>query len=202
MNMKLGFAPIAVAAGLMFAGLSASAEEKVDYKGMTANVLNQIGGNKDKATANDPQGTEAFVDSIASIVERAKAEGRGNAYIGDLISEASKDGSIVVPEGLKTESGEIDTATLLSIIVSRADTEEDAYGNALLAEASGKTGTNRERVPAEPQTHVVVAGDSLAGIALRYYNDALEYPRILAANSDKIVRADLILVGQRLTIPR
>ena len=50
--------------------------------------------------------------------------------------------------------------------------------------------------------HIVAAGESLATIALKHYQDPFQYPRILEANSDQIGRADIIIVGQRLVIPR
>ena len=173
---------------------------------MTANVLNQLGaGKKEAPPAAEAENPEQFLNTIAEIVDRARAEGRSSAYIGDLISEASRDGRIAVPEGLRTADGKVDTATVLSIIVARAASKEDAYSNALVAEANGVRKASAEPTPTDagdPRVHVVVAGESLAAIALQYYNDALQYPRILAANSDQIRRADLILIGQRLVIPR
>lgn len=52
------------------------------------------------------------------------------------------------------------------------------------------------------RTHVVRPGDSLFGIARQYYNnDASQWRRILAANSDRIKDKNQIKVGQELVIP-
>jgi nucleoid-associated protein YgaU len=51
------------------------------------------------------------------------------------------------------------------------------------------------------KTYVVVKGDSLSKIALRYYGDAQEWKRIFEANRDQIQDPDLIHPGQELRIP-
>lgn len=53
----------------------------------------------------------------------------------------------------------------------------------------------------EPRIHAVVAGDTLSGIAKKYYGDASKYPRIFDANRDQLNDPDKIKVGQRLKIP-
>ena len=53
----------------------------------------------------------------------------------------------------------------------------------------------------EPRIHAVVAGDTLSGIAKKYYGDASKYPRIFEANRDQLNDPDKIQVGQTLKIP-
>lgn len=53
--------------------------------------------------------------------------------------------------------------------------------------------------PAAPRTHVVSRGETLSGIALRFYRDASQWRRI--ADTNKIRNPNLIRVGQRLVIP-
>ena len=211
MNRKRGaLAIFAMALGAATAITGAApAADKPDYRGMTATVLQQLGtGPKTAKAPQSAEDTEQFLDTITDLVERAKAEGRSDAYVNDLISEATEDGDLAVPEGLRTSTGEVDTTTLLATIVARAAAKEDAYAAALATEAaSGSSAGGAKTVTApaasdEPVIHVVESGDSLAAIALKYYSDALAYPRILDANRDRIRRADLILVGQRLVIPR
>lgn len=50
--------------------------------------------------------------------------------------------------------------------------------------------------------HQVVAGDSLNGIAMKYYNDHTKATDIFAANLDKLEHPDRIYVRQSLRIPR
>lgn len=53
----------------------------------------------------------------------------------------------------------------------------------------------------DARTYVVVKGDSLSAIAKREYGDAMEWPRIYAANRDTIKDPDLIYPGQTLRLP-
>lgn len=57
--------------------------------------------------------------------------------------------------------------------------------------------------PAPPQigTYTVVSGDTLSGIARRYYGDASQWPRIFEANRDVLKNPDRIYPGQVLRIP-
>jgi nucleoid-associated protein YgaU len=51
------------------------------------------------------------------------------------------------------------------------------------------------------QTHVVVAGDTLAKLAQRYYGDPSLYLQIFEANRDILLAPDKIRPGQKLRIP-
>ena len=51
------------------------------------------------------------------------------------------------------------------------------------------------------KTYVVVKGDSLSKIALRFYGDAQDWKKIFEANRDQIRDPDLIHPGQELRIP-
>lgn len=64
------------------------------------------------------------------------------------------------------------------------------------------TSTNSEATnPAvtENKTHTVQSGDTLWGIAKKYYGNGAQYPKIASANS--IVNPNIIHVGQVLSIP-
>jgi len=54
----------------------------------------------------------------------------------------------------------------------------------------------------EEQTYVVVAGDTLSGIAKKYYGKASLYMKIFEANRDILNNPDLIKIGQKLRIPK
>lgn len=51
------------------------------------------------------------------------------------------------------------------------------------------------------KTHTVVKGDTLWGIAKKYYGNGSQYPKIHNANKDKVKNPNLIYPGQVLTIP-
>ena len=55
----------------------------------------------------------------------------------------------------------------------------------------------------EVKKHMVVSGDTLSGIAQKYYNDAGKYLKIYEANKDLIGdNPDLIQPGMELVIPK
>ena len=56
-------------------------------------------------------------------------------------------------------------------------------------------------IASEVRVHTVVAGDTLSGLAKKYYGDASKYNRIFDANRDQLNDPDKIKVGQRLQIP-
>ncbi len=59
-----------------------------------------------------------------------------------------------------------------------------------------------EPAPAsEPRVHVVVAGDTLSGLAKKYYGDRARWETILAANRALIKNPDVLALGARLQIP-
>jgi len=59
------------------------------------------------------------------------------------------------------------------------------------------------KMPAEPKVeyYEIVSGDTLSGIAKKYYGDAMQYPRLFEANKEVIKDADLIYPGQKIRIP-
>lgn len=49
--------------------------------------------------------------------------------------------------------------------------------------------------------YVIQRGDTLSGLAKKYYGNAMDYPRIFEANREVIKDADKIYVGQKIRIP-
>jgi len=54
----------------------------------------------------------------------------------------------------------------------------------------------------EAQVYEVKPGDTLSGIAQKFYGKASLYMKIFEANKDILTNPDLIKVGQKLTIPK
>ena len=57
------------------------------------------------------------------------------------------------------------------------------------------------RSTSQVEYYVIQKGDSLSGIAKRYYGNANDYPRIFDANREVIKNPDLIYPGQKIRIP-
>ena len=51
------------------------------------------------------------------------------------------------------------------------------------------------------QVHVIQPGQTLYSLAVKYYNDGKQWPRILEANSERISSPNTIPVGTKLIIP-
>lgn len=49
--------------------------------------------------------------------------------------------------------------------------------------------------------YTIVKGDTLSGIAKRFYGDAMKYPKIFEANREVVKDPDLIYPGQKIRIP-
>jgi nucleoid-associated protein YgaU len=84
----------------------------------------------------------------------------------------------------------------------KADFSNVRAGGSSTAATPPPVGSSPAPQPAvEPQSYVVVPGDSLSKIAKRYYGDASQWRRIYEANRDQLSNPDLIHPGQRLKIP-
>lgn len=55
--------------------------------------------------------------------------------------------------------------------------------------------------PENVEYYIIQSGDSLSKIAKKYYQNAMEYPRIFEANKEVIKDPDLIYPGQKIRIP-
>jgi len=67
-------------------------------------------------------------------------------------------------------------------------------------EAAPEPAPEPEATPTE-QTYTVESGDTLSGIAERFYGDANQWSRIFEANGDQLDNPDVIQPGQVLRIP-
>lgn len=64
-----------------------------------------------------------------------------------------------------------------------------------------QTSTAKQNPKATNRTYTVVSGDTLWGIATRYYGNGAQYPTIYNANRNIISNPNLIYPGQKLVIP-
>ena len=104
----------------------------------------------------------------------------------------------------------------LAVTYDGASGQVTLAGNAPSQEAAEKaglaagnvTGVAHEKnnlvAPAaeESQFHDVVSGDTLSGIAKKYYGNANDYMKIFEANKPMLSHPDKIYVGQKLRIPK
>ncbi|MCI6691447.1 MAG: LysM peptidoglycan-binding domain-containing protein [Clostridium sp.] len=60
---------------------------------------------------------------------------------------------------------------------------------------------SKQNPKATNRTYTVVSGDTLWGIATRYYGNGAQYPKIYNANKNIISNPNLIYPGQKLVIP-
>jgi len=80
--------------------------------------------------------------------------------------------------------------------VSSTEQERPDFGNV----RSGVSSTEEQR-GGTPRTYTVVAGDTLSGIAKRFYGKASKWRAIHAANRERVPDPDRIYPGQVLELP-
>jgi len=90
----------------------------------------------------------------------------------------------------------VETDNTINTIKVKAAAPAPPPGPAAPAEAPPAAGAGGETV------HVVVRGDTLGGIARKYYGKASLYMKIFEANTDILKNPDLIKPGQKLRIPK
>ncbi len=100
-------------------------------------------------------------------------------------------------------------------VIARTDSIEAAQKTILLAgnvqgvqEVIQKIEISDESIDVETaleaenvEYYVIESGDSLSKIAKKYYQNAMEYPRIFEANREVIQDPNLIYPGQKIRIP-
>ncbi|WP_368185267.1 LysM peptidoglycan-binding domain-containing protein [Aestuariibius sp. HNIBRBA575] len=146
-------------------------------------------------------------ESLQNLVVTALQAGESDAYIDALINEAAKQGEITVPEVLVTSDGRVDTATLLSNIVTQAQIAATGVAPEVpVLDPTQSEGVEVRVVQRATETvqnkfYTVQRGDSLGGIAIKFYGNAAEYRKIFDANRQLLSSPDTIRAGQRLFIP-
>ena len=209
------------------AASSEPAAKEDPYRVLTGKVIDAI-RNLDKATdpsVEDPStsGAEAadkLRDAIRELVRHADENGTSSDYIAKLVDEAVESSKVYIPIALRGADGRLDTTLLIRSVVSRslapAATDADTDYLAALDDEADSTVAPAATVaavavpsklsePAKPKDKpkfvVVKAGQTLGGIAWKYYGDSLAYVKIFAANRDRMRNPDVVRVGTKLRLP-
>jgi nucleoid-associated protein YgaU len=136
-----------------------------------------------------------FVSDIGKKVFGKEAE--ASEKIKDYI-EAENPGvtnlEVSVQDGVATLSGEAESAEAMEKAILMAGNikgiSEVRADNLKAPAATGKV-----------EYYVIKSGDTLSGIAAKYYGKGSLYPRIFEANREVIKNPDLIYPGQKIRIP-
>jgi nucleoid-associated protein YgaU len=101
---------------------------------------------------------------------------------------------VKVEDGIATLSGEAESAVAQEKAVLMAGNIQ-GIGEVRFDDLTAPAAT--EKV----EYYVIKSGDTLSGIAAKYYGKGSQYPRIFAANREVIKNPDLIYPGQKIRIP-
>lgn len=121
-----------------------------------------------------------------------------------LITAAAAQGTLKVPEGLGTSSGDVDSTTLLFEVVQQsleAGSEDEQNAARNLRRAAFEASIAKTTVVNGARYYTVEPGDSLAYISLQFYGSPSSFNQIFEANKDSLSSPDKIFIGQKLRIP-
>ncbi len=150
----------------------------------------------------------AIETTLEALVVQALREGQNDSYIDALVNEAAGKGRISVPSALVTSDGRVDTAVLLSSLVSQAQVASGAAQPVRPEDVTASGDGVEVRVVQKAtggseahQFYTVLPGDSLGAIAVKFYGDVTHFSAIFNANRAILSSPDRLNVGQRLVIP-
>ncbi|OQK15134.1 peptidoglycan-binding protein LysM [Methyloprofundus sedimenti] len=131
------------------------------------------------------------VDAAAKITEYISANNPG---IDDL--------SVIFKDGIATIIGATDSAEAAQKVVLMAGNTQGVTEVVPKIQINDvETDVVAALEPGNVEYYVIQSGDSLSKIAKKYYQNAMEYPRIFEANKEVIKDPDLIYPGQKIRIP-
>ena len=139
-------------------------------------------------------GSKLFSNDADAAVKISEHIEANNPGIDDL-SVIFKDGTATII-GV-TESTE--AAQKVILMAGNVEGVKEVIPKIQIDEVEGDIETALE--PENVEYYVIQSGDSLSKIAKKYYQDAMQYPRIFDANKEVIKDADLIYPGQKIRIP-
>lgn len=118
----------------------------------------------------------------------------------DNLEVAYNDGKVTVNGSAPTQEVK-EKVTLCCGNVDGVVEVENNISVAAAATAPAAVQTSAPKAAPEAQYHDVVSGDTLGGIAKKFYGDASKYPVIFEANRPMLSDPDKIYPGQKLRIP-
>jgi LysM repeat protein len=132
--------------------------------------------------------------------EVREAIGQLRTKLGVVTLDARADGKVV------TLTGTVETMAMKALVMEQfnALVATDNTVNQIRvvqSPAAAAAAPTPASAPAET-IHEVVRGDTLSGLAKKYYGKAGLYPKIFEANRDQLDNPDLIKIGQKLRIPK
>jgi nucleoid-associated protein YgaU len=137
--------------------------------------------------------------SVENVLTRAIAAGQSPQEIDALINAAANRGSVQVPLEMMTTEGRVDTAVLTAAVMAQ---------DSILPLEQGDISTDDTYITPQTaildiqdMTYVVLGGDSLAGLALKFYGNARLSAPIFEANRDLLATPDALREGQTIVIP-
>ena len=145
---------------------------------------------------------KSFEEKVQSVLEKVRGQFPGsqiNAQAGDEVVTLTGRAADVETKTqiMAAFNAAVETKNTINQIQVDKPTPQ-AAGASPFHQPIGNLGTT---TASEPRFHNVVAGDTLSGLAKKYYGDASKYNRIFEANRDQLSDPDRIRVGQKLKIP-
>ena len=134
------------------------------------------------AEVNTPS-TPTTIKGLQELVSVALTQGMTGQEIDQLIVQAVDHGTLVIPNTLRTTSGQPNTMAMLATLVDAT------------------TPTTPTLTRDVGNTYVVRPGDSLASIAVKYYGSTDAVNDIFWANKDRLSDPDQLRVGQTIFLP-
>jgi nucleoid-associated protein YgaU len=140
-------------------------------------------------------GLLSFAKSIGKklFVKEAEASEKISSYI-EEDNPGVKDLAITVEDGVVSLSGEAENAEALEKAVLMA-------GNVSGVSEVRYDGVTAPEPTEQVEYYEIVSGDTLSGIAKKFYGNGSKYMRIFEANKEVIKDPDKIYVGQKIRIP-
>ena len=151
----------------------------------------RIMGTDEEVTEPQSKATTYSPEEIQKINDRRRAMGLAKTI--EALGFEIEDLGIRVDDDMATVSGRVqDQATKERVVLSLGNT-------AGIARVDDQIEV--EAAEPEAQFHTVEAGDTLSGIAQKYYGNAMKYPVIFEANKPMLSDPDKIYPGQVLRVP-
>jgi len=136
---------------------------------------------------------KSFDDKVNDAIDQVNGMGLGVRNLG-----AKVDGKTVTLTG-DAPSREVSAQVMDAF--NRLVETDNTLNTIRVPPPAAKPAPAPEPEAVEVRIHEVVAGDTLSGLAKRYYGAGSKYMKIFEANRDILDNPDLIKVGQKLKIP-